>query len=135
MSEQWSTGLCDCWCDASLCCYITWCGPCAAAQVVSLLNTGDPGGFIGDSNAFLIFFLLGWVGLNYVIPCMTCSTRTKIRARYNLIDAPCSDCCVHWWCWSCAIGQEWTELMIRNGKRQRPQKGATVAPVTEEMVR
>eukprot|EP00301_Raphidiophrys_heterophryoidea_P025750 c8710_g1_i2.p1 GENE.c8710_g1_i2~~c8710_g1_i2.p1 ORF type:complete len:120 (-),score=26.07 c8710_g1_i2:258-584(-) len=107
MTDQWSTGLCDCWGDCRLCCLVTWCGPCVIGQVASLLQTGDPGSFVGDTNTFLVIMLLGLSGFSIVIPFLTCTQRTKIRAKYNLPAQPCNDCCLHFFCGSCAIAQEW----------------------------
>lgn len=49
-------------------------------------------------------------------PCIclyTCSYRSRLRRKYNLKETPCNDCCVHCWCWSCAMCQEYRELKNR----------------------
>uniref|UniRef100_A0A9I9EEC8 Uncharacterized protein n=1 Tax=Cucumis melo TaxID=3656 RepID=A0A9I9EEC8_CUCME len=49
-------------------------------------------------------------------PCIclyTCSYRSRLRGKYNLQETPCNDCCVHFWCWSCALCQEHRELKNR----------------------
>ncbi|KAG6498544.1 hypothetical protein ZIOFF_038264 [Zingiber officinale] len=42
-----------------------------------------------------------------------CFYRSKLRAQYKLPESPCCDCCVHFWCESCALCQEYRELQAR----------------------
>lgn len=43
----------------------------------------------------------------------SCSYRSKLRAQYDLPEAPCMDCLVHFCCETCALCQEYRELKNR----------------------
>ena len=45
--------------------------------------------------------------------CLTCGYRTKLREQYKMEEKPCNDCCVHFFCHSCALCQEYRELENR----------------------
>eukprot|EP00850_Spirogloea_muscicola_P023436 SM000356S13440 [mRNA] locus=s356:84599:85529:- [translate_table: standard] len=77
-------------------------GPCVLHTLL--------GGCIG----FLTIWSLGPVGLWFtLVSCYACGIRTQIRRKYNLPEAPCGDCCVHFWCHPCAICQEHREMVSR----------------------
>jgi len=124
MSNQWATGLFDCFGDMSSCCCVYCCAPCAYGQIVSIMNTGQTGGMCGDCGSCCIFTLLG--GFAFIV---TCSTRKQIRAKYNLPEEPCNDCLVHCFCLPCALCQEFREVKKQNGL------GAPSLPLQEEMSR
>ncbi|OAY70780.1 Cell number regulator 10 [Ananas comosus] len=43
----------------------------------------------------------------------SCVYRSKLRVQYNLQEAPCCNCCVHWCCELCALCQMYRELHNR----------------------
>jgi len=43
----------------------------------------------------------------------SCYYRSKMRAQYELPEAPCMDCLVHFCCETCALCQEYRELKNR----------------------
>nr|GEZ40210.1 protein plant cadmium resistance 4-like [Tanacetum cinerariifolium] len=48
------------------------------------------------------------------MPCiMSCAYRTKIRARFNLVETPAPDWVTHFFCEYCALCQEYRELKAR----------------------
>ncbi|PKI60491.1 hypothetical protein CRG98_019145 [Punica granatum] len=81
--QPWSTGLCDC--------------------------CKDPKSSCGVSGT--LYALLLWV---FGCSCMySCVYRTKLRGQYFLEEKPCIDCCVHCWCETCSLCQEYRELQNR----------------------
>jgi hypothetical protein len=43
----------------------------------------------------------------------SCCYRSKLRAQYDLPEAPCMDCLVHFCCETCTLCQEYRELKNR----------------------
>eukprot|EP00612_Vaucheria_litorea_P003944 CAMPEP_0171461372 /NCGR_PEP_ID=MMETSP0945-20130129/5847_1 /TAXON_ID=109269 /ORGANISM="Vaucheria litorea, Strain CCMP2940" /LENGTH=125 /DNA_ID=CAMNT_0011987707 /DNA_START=41 /DNA_END=418 /DNA_ORIENTATION=- len=125
MSNPWSTGLFDCFSDIGSCVCVYFCPSCSYGQIVSILNTGQPGGACGDCGSCCVFCLLGYFG--FVV---SCGTRTQIRNKYGLREEPCSDCLVHFLCLACALCQDFREVKKQNGLM-----GAAAAPEVEEMSR
>lgn len=54
--------------------------------------------------------LLALTGLSCLY---SCYYRSKMRAQYDLPEAPCMDCFVHFCCETCALCQEYRELKNR----------------------
>lgn len=54
-----------------------------------------------------IYALLGLTGFACLLSCFN---RSKLRAQYDLEEAPCADCLVHFCCPGCALCQEYREL-------------------------
>ncbi|KAM2883790.1 hypothetical protein COP2_011187 [Malus domestica] len=107
MSGGWSTGLLDCFSDCSVCCLGFWCPCVVAGRVAEIVSKGETSCF--------------WHGclyaaINYytnLACCITCGYRTQLRGQYMLEEKPCNDCCVHFFCNSCALCQEYRELQNR----------------------
>jgi Cys-rich protein (TIGR01571 family) len=57
-----------------------------------------------------LYVLLMSIGCQWLY---SCSKRSSMRAQYNLQESPCLDCCVHFWCDTCALCQEYRELEKR----------------------
>lgn len=48
------------------------------------------------------------------MPClMSCGYRSKLRAKFGLVESPAPDCLVHCFCDYCALCQEYRELYAR----------------------
>ncbi|XP_057839871.2 cell number regulator 10 [Cryptomeria japonica] len=122
---EWSTGLCACCTDQSVCCLTCWCPCITFGQIAEIVDEGSPtccvsGGIYGA--------LLCLTGFAY---CYSCWYRTKIRDKYNLADIPCADCLVHCFCEPCALCQEYRELKLQGfppslgweGNLRRQQQG------------
>ena len=56
------------------------------------------------------YTLLSFVALSCFY---SCCYRSKMRQQYLLQESPCCDCCVHFFCQSCALCQEYRELKNR----------------------
>ncbi|KAJ8540497.1 hypothetical protein K7X08_032484 [Anisodus acutangulus] len=127
---QWTTGLCDCFDDASNCC-VTCCCPCVTfGRNVEIIDQGTT----SCAHAGVIYYCLAHVGWACIY---TCTYRTKLRAYFSLPEDPCGDCLVHFCCLPCAVCQEYRELKNRgfdpsqgwlaNGQKWG-QAGLTVPP-------
>lgn len=57
-----------------------------------------------------LYVLLATIGCQWLY---ACTKRSSMRAQYNLQQSPCLDCCVHFFCDSCALCQEYKELEKR----------------------
>lgn len=111
--QGWRHDLFDCFSDCGLCCTVSCCGPCAYGQLVNLFKTGDVGGFCGSECCmFCLVGLIPYCG-QCVQASMSGQNRTNIRMKYKLPEEPCNDCCVHYWCWCCAVIQETREVTAR----------------------
>ncbi|XP_047339424.1 cell number regulator 1-like [Impatiens glandulifera] len=105
-SRHWSTGLCHC-CDDPANCFITGFCPCITfGQVAEIVNKGSPS--CGESGA--LYGLLMVTGLACLY---SCAHRSRLRGQYDLEEAPCVDCLVHFCCETCALCQEYRELKNR----------------------
>ncbi|XP_023002047.1 cell number regulator 2-like isoform X2 [Cucurbita maxima] len=129
----WSTGLCDCFDDLGSCCCTFWC-PCVPfGQAAEIIDEG--------SNSCLCQASIFTV-ISCFTPCIclyTCYYRSRLRAKYQLQQTPCNDCCVHFWCLGCAMCQEYRELKNRGfdmhigwqGNMQKQNNGIEIPPIIE----
>ncbi|XP_072149512.1 cell number regulator 11 [Setaria viridis] len=102
MSGEWSVGLGSCFGDVGTCCLTCWC-PCVTfGRVAAVVDRGST--------------CCQWV--------YTCSKRSSMRAQYNLQESPCLDCCVHFWCDTCALCQEYRELEKRGFNMAKGWEGS-----------
>lgn len=83
--------------------------PCITfGRIAEILDRGSAScGLSGALYALLQY--LTWFHWVY-----SCTYRTKMRAQYSLVDAPCTDCLVHCCCEQCALCQEYRELKNRD---------------------
>ncbi|EEF50635.1 basic salivary proline-rich protein 3 [Ricinus communis] len=105
--EGWRTGLFDCM-DDPMNALTTACFPCITfGQVAEIIDNGQTS---CGTTGLLYGLVLGLIGL----PCiMSCSYRTKLRAKYGLVEAPAADWVTHFFCEWCALCQEYRELQRR----------------------
>ncbi|KAF6139084.1 hypothetical protein GIB67_010810 [Kingdonia uniflora] len=135
-TEQWSTGLCHC-CDDPANCIITCFCPCITfGQISEIVNRGSK----GCARSGALYVLLGFACL----PCLySCFYRSKLRGQYDLEEAPCVDCLVHFCCEFCALCQEYRELKNRgfdmgigwDANMDRQSRGVIEAPIIERGMR
>ncbi|XP_050210911.1 cell number regulator 2-like [Mercurialis annua] len=106
---EWSTGLCHC-CDDPANCVITCFCPCITfGQIAEIVNRGSTS--CAESGAiYALFMALGGFACLY-----SCFYRSKMRGQYDLEEAPCVDCLVHFCCETCALCQEYRELNKKHG--------------------
>ncbi|XP_022150496.1 protein PLANT CADMIUM RESISTANCE 11 [Momordica charantia] len=100
----WSTGLCDCCNDISICCLTCWCPCISFGRIAEILDRGSPSCGVSGTLYLVILSLSGWSCL------YTCLYRSKLRGQFSLEETPCSDCCVHCFCQQCALCQEYRHL-------------------------
>lgn len=95
--SQWSSGLCDC-CDNSTICLLGLFCPCHLfGKNVEKIE----GGRYARSCCC------------YLAGCGSCNhsaSRRKLRVKYNLPEEPFNDCCVSWCCGPCGLCQEALEI-------------------------
>ncbi|XP_028769573.1 cell number regulator 7-like [Neltuma alba] len=100
---------------------VTCCLPCITFGQIA--EVADEGRSLGKNKACvgqgMVYGLLMMVQCQWVYSCMY---REKVRAKYGLPAEPCCDCCVHFWCGSCALCQEHAELKARGND---PSQGWT----------
>ncbi|KAF9254269.1 PLAC8-domain-containing protein [Marasmius fiardii PR-910] len=112
--RDWSVGICSCE-DENGCgtCCLAWICPCVVygknRKRFNSLQSGrgrerDPGGCNGDCWVHCCLVALGW---GWVIQI---SSRSEIRARYNIRGGCLGDCCAAYWCTPCELAQEHIEL-------------------------
>uniref|UniRef100_K4AL88 Uncharacterized protein n=1 Tax=Setaria italica TaxID=4555 RepID=K4AL88_SETIT len=90
MSWEWSVGLCSCFGDVGSCCLTCWC-PCVTfGRVAAVVDRGST-----------------------CSGCILVANAPQCGRNNNLQESPCLDCCVHFWCDTCALCQEYRELEKR----------------------
>ncbi|KAG9450901.1 hypothetical protein H6P81_010866 [Aristolochia fimbriata] len=104
---QWLTGLCHCFDDPANC-FITCFCPCITfGQIAEIVNKGSSS---CAASGAIYGLLLGFTGFACLYSCFY---RSKMRGQYDLEEAPCVDCLVHFCCETCALCQEYRELKKR----------------------
>ncbi|XP_050273342.1 protein PLANT CADMIUM RESISTANCE 7-like [Quercus robur] len=105
---QWSTGICGCFDDVTSCCVTCWCPCITFGRTAEIVDKGKISCFTAARNCFMLAYVFGIGACIY-----TCTYRAKLRAHYSLPPKPCGDCCVHYFCFYCALCQEHRELKNR----------------------
>ncbi|KAI3368565.1 hypothetical protein L3Q82_025579, partial [Scortum barcoo] len=106
---EWHSGLCDCFEDASTCCYGFWCCPCLACTVSERF---------GENRCLPLCDICSPVimtacGIPLFVPPAALSLRAAIRNRYNIKGSLCKDIAVSCFCMWCAWCQMQRELRHR----------------------
>ncbi|XP_059448725.1 protein PLANT CADMIUM RESISTANCE 2-like [Corylus avellana] len=106
VAGRWSTGLCHC-CDDPANCLITCFCPCITfGHIADIVSRGS-------SSCALSGTIYGLLGFTCLACLYSCFCRSKLRGQYDLDEAPCADCLVHFCCEPCALCQEYRELKNR----------------------
>ncbi|KAL2518782.1 Protein PLANT CADMIUM RESISTANCE 2 [Abeliophyllum distichum] len=130
----WSTGLFDCFSDVRNCCITCWCPCITFGRIAEIVDKGSSS--CGQSGA--LYTILACVT---GCPCFySCFYRSKMRQQHLLHESPCGDCCVHCFCQSCALCQEYRELKFRgfdmsigwHGNAEKNNNESGMAPEVEE---
>ncbi|KAM9500618.1 plac8 onzin related protein 6 isoform 1-T3 [Clarias gariepinus] len=98
--NTWSSGLCDCCEDMSICCFGFWCPWC-------LMCTTSQ-----EFGECLCLPLLDMC-FGAIIPAASYSVRSAVRERYHIKGTMCDDCCVVTCCGICSWCQIARELKFR----------------------
>ncbi|XP_012572551.1 protein PLANT CADMIUM RESISTANCE 7-like isoform X2 [Cicer arietinum] len=129
-AHHWSTGLCRCLDDPGICLVTCFC-PCITFGLIAEIV--DKGNSTCTCDGTIYGSLLAMTGLACLY---SCYYRSKLRAQYDLPEAPCMDCLVHFCCETCALCQEYRELKNRGfdlsigweANMERQRQAVTVAP-------
>eukprot|EP00066_Takifugu_rubripes_P008335 XP_003974461.1 PREDICTED: cornifelin-like [Takifugu rubripes] len=110
---DWHTSVCDCFEDASTCCYGFWCCPCLACTVSSRFgeNTCLP---LCDLCSFSLIAAFG-IPL-FGAPPAALALRASIRNRYKIKGSLCKDVAASCFCVWCSWCQMLRELNYRRNK-------------------
>lgn len=123
---EWSTGLCHCGADMTICLLGCFCPCFLFGQIAEKL----------DSHATHCFTAaVVWYILQQFTSCgciYSCGYRRKLRAIYNLPEKPLPDCLVHYLCWHCAFCQEYRELQIRKIREEVWNSRTVMAPPLQQ---
>ncbi|KAG2704484.1 hypothetical protein I3843_05G005800 [Carya illinoinensis] len=130
VAGRWSTDLCHCFDDPANCLTTCFCPCITFGQIAEIVNRGSP----SCVSSGAIYGLLGLTGFACLFSCFN---RSKLRGQYDLEEAPCVDCLVHFCCPSCALCQEYRELRNRGfdmgigweANEDRRRRAATQAPI------
>ncbi|XP_020776281.1 cornifelin homolog B-like [Boleophthalmus pectinirostris] len=101
VSDEWSTGICDCCQDVPECCFAFWCMPCFAC--ITTKRYGQ----------CLCLPLLDMFGL---IPPISMSMRVSMRHRYGIKGDMCNDCVYSFFCTPCS----WCQMSREMKRREIP---------------
>ncbi|XP_042368501.1 plac8 onzin related protein 4 [Plectropomus leopardus] len=97
-SNQWTSGICDCFQDLPQCCLAFWCLPCFTCKTAH------------EAGECLCLPLLDAFG---VIPPMTTALRVSVRQRYGIEGTICNDCVYSFFCGPCTWCQISREIKTR----------------------
>lgn len=102
--KAWSSSLFDCMNDPQNA-LITACFPCITfGQIAEILDSGN-------TTCATSGMLYSCIACCIAMPCiMSCTYRTKLRAKFGLMESPAQDWVVHCFCEWCALCQEYREL-------------------------
>uniref|UniRef100_A0A7N6AEH9 Plac8 onzin related protein 6 n=1 Tax=Anabas testudineus TaxID=64144 RepID=A0A7N6AEH9_ANATE len=120
---DWDSDLCDCFENASTCCYGFWCCPCLACTVA---------GQFGENRCLPLCDLLSPAaaaacGIPLCAPPAVLSMRVAMRNRYGIKGSVCKDIAVSCFCEWCSWCQMHRELKHR--KKQPTVINIQPAPV------
>ncbi|XP_029437768.1 cornifelin homolog B-like [Rhinatrema bivittatum] len=101
---EWSSGICDCCDDCGVCCFAFWCFPCF------MCKTAD------EYGECLCLPLLDMLATGYGCSAITMAMRSGMRERYGIKGSICNDCCIVYWCYSCA----WCQMSREMKSRKQP---------------
>ncbi|KAL8128968.1 hypothetical protein V2J09_018123 [Rumex salicifolius] len=114
---RWTTGLCQCSSDCSSCklfdvlvpLHHLWAdqGDCQQGSIMYVNYLRCPIACCGHGCLYLVMSAIGFQWL------CSCINRSELKMQYAMQPSTCADCCVHFWCESCALCQEYRELKNR----------------------
>ncbi|XP_051284932.1 placenta-specific gene 8 protein [Dicentrarchus labrax] len=119
-SNQWSTGICDCFDDLNVCCFAYWCFPCFACNTTSEF---------GECCCLPLLDLM-WnaVQMMFVPSCtppVSMSMRVAVRTRYGIQGDLSSDCMYATFCNVCS----WCQIAREMKRRKQPLTVVSAQPM------
>uniref|UniRef100_A0AAQ6ITN1 Plac8 onzin related protein 3 n=1 Tax=Anabas testudineus TaxID=64144 RepID=A0AAQ6ITN1_ANATE len=96
-SNQWSTGICDCFDDLEICCFASWCLPCFACKTAS-----DFGECFCLPLLDMVFLAFQMLLCPTCIPPVSMSMRVAVRHHYKIQGDMCGDCVYTTFCNICS---------------------------------
>ncbi|KAM1129561.1 hypothetical protein TB1_038660 [Malus domestica] len=140
-TEPWSSELFDCM-DDPMNALTTAFVPCLTfGQIAEVVDNGTS----SCATSGLFYGLIAaFIGVPFI---MSCTYRTKLRSKYNLIESPAPDWVTHLFCEPCALCQEYRELQVRgidpsigwignvqrNPSLQQPKVNMMMPPMNQNM--
>ncbi|CAO2817213.1 unnamed protein product [Amaranthus hypochondriacus] len=129
-SGEFSTDLCDCCSDASVCCLTCFCPCITFGRIAEIVDEGSSS---CEGSGALYLLIRMFTSCHWIY---SCTYRSKMKAQYGMPEDSCADCCTHFWCESCALCQEYRELQQRGydpalgwqGNMEKKAKGGSVPP-------
>ncbi|KAL4636355.1 hypothetical protein ACB092_03G001400, partial [Castanea dentata] len=117
---KWSTGLCGCFENLSNC-WVTCCCPLITfGHIAEIVDQGRTFKSSSSWSNFIYIYMLLFLRsskLYDACPCCAClyacTYQAKLRGLYFLPPESCGDCCVHHFCFCCALCQKYRELKNR----------------------
>ncbi|XVF43587.1 hypothetical protein PTKIN_Ptkin02bG0051500 [Pterospermum kingtungense] len=133
--SPWSSGLCDCFSDFSLCLQTTFCPCITFGRNADIIKKGS----CSCCENCLLYVLVHYFSGGFLSILFGCWYRRKLREEYGLKSSPCHDFFVHCFCHYCALCQEYRELRNQGfdmklgwkGNAEKQTRGVTMAPVAE----
>ncbi|KAJ8337783.1 hypothetical protein SKAU_G00367490 [Synaphobranchus kaupii] len=107
-SNQWSTGICDCFDDLPVCCLGYWCFPCLTCK-----TTADFGECICLPLLDILWTATQFFGIPICVPPVSFALRVGVRYRYGIEGDMCSDCIYATCCNICSWCQVAREIKRR----------------------
>ncbi|XP_035266292.1 placenta-specific gene 8 protein-like [Anguilla anguilla] len=107
-SNQWSTGICDCFDDLPSCCLGYWCFPCFACKTTSEFGECACLPLVDG-----LCILAQFVGIPSCVPPVSFAMRAGVRNRYGIQGDMCSDCIYATFCNVCSWCQISREIKRR----------------------
>ncbi|XP_008325844.1 cornifelin homolog A-like [Cynoglossus semilaevis] len=101
VSNQWSSGICDCCQDLPQCCLACWCFPCFTCKTAHEH---------GECTCLPLLDAFGF------IPPITTSMRVSVRHTYGIQGTICEDCVKAFFCGPCT----WCQLAREIKTRKNP---------------
>ncbi|KAK1289896.1 Protein PLANT CADMIUM RESISTANCE 6 [Acorus calamus] len=128
----WTTGLFGCMDDPTNA-LMTALFPCITFGQIAEIIDG------GHTRCGTSCMMYGCIACLVALPCLiSCGYRTRLRAKYNLLEVPAPDWLTHFLCECCALCQEYRELRNRgldpalgwygNMRNQNMQQGVAMMP-------
>ncbi|KAL1554787.1 protein PLANT CADMIUM RESISTANCE 7-like [Salvia divinorum] len=137
-NQAWNSNIFDCMKDPQNA-IVTLCFPCVTfGQIAEILDNGSTS---CATSGILYSCIAFWIGT----PCLiSCGYRSRLRAKFGLVESPAPDCLIHFFCECCALCQEYRELNHRgfdpsighagNEARQMRQQFGMTPPMQQRMM-
>ncbi|XP_026791884.1 placenta-specific gene 8 protein-like [Pangasianodon hypophthalmus] len=103
-SNQWSTGICDCFDECNVCCFATWCFPVFACSTAY------------DFGECFCLPMLDYLSCSLHVPLISLALRAAVRNRYGIQGDLATDCLYSTFCNVCS----WCQIAREIKRRRAP---------------